>query len=100
MVAMKQLELELLSHTAIPMQSHHEREIPRADVQMPKLPIDDVWHALARTRINEVPRMSVAVSNCQSPWINKPEPRTKRRIEHVFQFHAIRDRKILAEIVN
>src|SRR5262245_58247357 len=66
MIQREQRTLELLTKGRAPVQRDHERQIARADVDVPELPINDVWKARSGAREEEVPRMRVAMSHGES----------------------------------
>jgi hypothetical protein len=60
---MQQRLLELVAPAGIPVQGHQEGQIASADIDVPKLPIDEQRRAIARARKQEIPRMRVTMDD-------------------------------------
>src|SRR5688572_6877753 len=68
-----QRTLELTASVRIPMQ-HQKCQIPRADIKMPKLPVEQKRGPLARARKKKVPRMSVPMDDRERSLISETHP--------------------------
>src|SRR5688572_6852361 len=94
-----QRTLEFTASIRIPMQ-HQKCQISRADIKVPKLPVEQKRGSLARARKKKVPRMSVPMYDRDRPLISKTHPWFQRRAEDSFVEFTIIDRQRVPECID